>query len=74
MSTEYYTDGWHSLCDVQKRNVFMCVRKIAKNKYLFVLPARPPTPWSNSANTKKILVKFYILIFFESLWRKSYFH
>jgi len=70
MTTEYYTDGWYLLCDVQKRNIFIHDRKIAKTNYLFVLSAHPPTPCSNSAPTKNIFVKFYIFIFFENLSKK----
>jgi len=68
MTTEYYIDGWHLLCDVQKNKIFKRVGKIAKTNYFFVVSARPPKPFSNSTTTKKIFVKIYTYIFLKIYW------
>jgi hypothetical protein len=45
------------------------VLKITKsdNQLSHVCPSVPPPAWNNSASTKRIFVKFDILVFFENL-------
>jgi len=62
MATEYYIDGWHLLGEVQNHN-----RKIAKTNYLFVVAARPPAPWSNSA--QKIFSWNFMFDYFTKIYR-----
>jgi hypothetical protein len=51
------------------------VRKIAKSDYYLrhiCLSVRPPA-WNNFARTRRIFMKFDILLFFENMSRKTSF-
>ena len=64
---------------VQKTSLFRHVRKIAKKRLLAsscpsVRPSVCLSAWNNSAPTGRILIEFYVCVFFENLSRKFKFH